>query len=264
MVKAITVRDLDRADGSISMVLSFQVDEFQAIRRGMYTAILTSQGAPRGEAGDPALPWRKLLVYVPDGASSGQAKFTVRRATQWLSGVPVEPIQPEVPISESELVKPVGPNSGVYRQSDVWPEQPGHAVAVRRLGEPPTATRWPWVPVGRRAAPPASAAIRATTPPLGAVRSMSTCAAASGVGVNLPTSRPAIRGLSTPSALPLPCPLTATRWRWAPMRRTAAPPALAGTRVPVRPSVVARRICIDAKCIEGRVVAWPMITESGA
>jgi hypothetical protein len=128
------VRDLKMTTGSVSLVLPFEPGQFRVVKRGIYTAILTSQGAPQGEAGDPALPWRKFLIFIPDGAKFLRARFEIRRTAQLVTHALIEPIQPNAPITTTEQVKSVGPNPQVYERSAIWPPGAGRLVVVRRLG----------------------------------------------------------------------------------------------------------------------------------
>ena len=128
------VRELSSSLESVSMVLPFETEQFEIVKRGIYTAVLAKEGAPRGEAGDPALPWRKFFVYIPDGAKVRGARFEVRRTAPLCTDALIEPVQPDVPIFETERVRSVHPNPGIYERADVWPPVPGRFIVVRHLG----------------------------------------------------------------------------------------------------------------------------------
>lgn len=127
-------RDVKSASDQMSFVMAFEPQDILLARRGVYTTAVMSGGAPRGEPGEPALPWRKFLVFIPDGAKPGRVSFELQQTVPLASDVLVEPIQPNVPIFTVEPVKPIGPKHEIYEHAATWPASVGRLTVVRRLG----------------------------------------------------------------------------------------------------------------------------------
>ena len=119
----------------VSFELLFTVKEAVLSKRGKYTSVSIGICGPRGKVGEPALPWRRIYVFIPNGATFHRVTSETRKVSPLVSDALIQPIQPLILMASAAVpFKQAGPNPEVYASTEAWPQTPVHFVAVRRLG----------------------------------------------------------------------------------------------------------------------------------
>jgi hypothetical protein len=120
----------------VSFQLLFTRKEAIVSKRGDYTSVSMGVCGSRGKAGEPSLPWRRIYVFIPEGATFRRVTFKSGKVAVFASNALIQPIQPLMKLDASSQApfKMAGPNPKVYGSAGAWPKTPVHFAAVRRLG----------------------------------------------------------------------------------------------------------------------------------
>lgn len=123
-----------KSELKINTNVNFSKDEVFMTDFGTYTSVDLKGGIPRGEPGQPLLPWSKRYVSV----SWDTEKVTVeaKKIKSYTLGekITIEPKQPDFPTILGARIEPVGPDKELYASKSAWPEPFVRFTTIRRTG----------------------------------------------------------------------------------------------------------------------------------
>ncbi len=91
------------------------------LKTGEYTRILLEDATLLGEPGSPALPWMGTKLLLPLGTQASQVSVERSEPLYFRLDQPLEPIQPQYPLSLEEIPDPLPPDPAVYSSASTWP-----------------------------------------------------------------------------------------------------------------------------------------------
>ncbi len=132
-------RSVRGKQNSVSFILDFTPRDVIISQRGEYTTVSMSKSAPRGETGEPSLPWRKVYVSLPEGAKVKTVNFKINKQALLTANVVIDPIQPNVPTDNIQSYKQIKMSPVVYARVKNWPKTLAEFITVRFIGGKPVA-----------------------------------------------------------------------------------------------------------------------------
>ena len=101
------------------------------------TRIKLDNAQPVGEPGQPALPWIGSQLLLPLGTQASQVSVERSEPLRFRLDHPLEPIQPQYPLSLEEIPDPIQPDPAIYAQNTAWPATPHTGPATHFLAGHP-------------------------------------------------------------------------------------------------------------------------------
>lgn len=127
------IREL-KSFSKINVTIKLSKEEVSLTDSGEYASIMLKGGIPRGEPGQPALPWNKHYISVPWDTETVTIEAKNAKTDIIAEKVTIEPKQPEQPTILGTQIEPVGPDKELYASKKAWPETYVRFIAVRRTG----------------------------------------------------------------------------------------------------------------------------------
>jgi len=118
----------------IKVNISFDANKVQLTPHGPYTGVSLQTGIPRGEVGDPALPWHASYVSVPPNCKVQEIKVKPGKLKRLGKGILIEPIQPNLPTIIGEKIQWLDAERSHYEAQSQWPAEIVHPAKLRRSG----------------------------------------------------------------------------------------------------------------------------------
>jgi hypothetical protein len=117
---------------SISFSMKYSRGDVVLTHRKKFTEILIDKGLPRGEPGQPDIPWQKVFVSVPWNADDIEIHIDNVRTVTLAEKLIIAPLQHNVPYCFGTYIQSVEPDKALYSSNKTWPEHPVRFVALRQ------------------------------------------------------------------------------------------------------------------------------------
>jgi hypothetical protein len=127
------VRNVIGKRNTVSFTMDFSPSDVIISKRGDYTTVSMSKSAPHGETGEPALPWKKILIAIPENSTVQKLTTRISKQIDLASNVIVDPIQPNIPTTDLSDFKIAQPNQEIYRRAKIWPPELAKFLTVRKI-----------------------------------------------------------------------------------------------------------------------------------
>ncbi|MFX0104356.1 MAG: C25 family cysteine peptidase [Candidatus Hodarchaeota archaeon] len=109
-------------------------NEIRVKKGKKFATVALGKGFYQDEPGSPALPWKRILISVPNGSVFQKLEILDVKTTELEKKVMIAPCQPNVPTLLGTRVKYVPPNPQIYDSELIWPESFVRFVKIHKIG----------------------------------------------------------------------------------------------------------------------------------